>query len=57
MHIVEKATPPVQFIPFRCADFDVDTEIRAETADAAAERYRNTLAGAGWRRKFARGRA
>jgi len=37
--------------------FGVDTEIRAETADAAAERYRNTLAGAGWRRKFARGRA
>jgi hypothetical protein len=57
VHIIEKGTPIVQVIPFRRADVNVEAEVRVETADEATERervFRNTLAGNGWYRKFAR---
>ncbi len=57
LHIIEKGTPLVQIFPFRRADAAITAEVRAETADEALERdrvYRNTIAGAGWYRKFAR---
>ncbi len=57
VHIIEKGTPLVQIFPFRRADAAIEGEVRAETGDEAAERekvYRNTIAGTGWYRKFAR---
>jgi hypothetical protein len=47
----------VQIFPFRRADAAICSEVRAETEQEADERervYRNTIAGTGWYRKFAR---
>jgi Family of unknown function (DUF6065) len=58
LHIIEKGTPLVQIFPFRRADAGIGAEVRAETEDEVRDRervYRNTLAGAAWYRKFARG--
>jgi Family of unknown function (DUF6065) len=58
VHTIEKGTPLVQVFPFRRADAGIGAEVRAETEDEARDRervHRNTLAGAGWYRKFARG--
>jgi hypothetical protein len=57
VHVIEKGTPLVQVIPFRRDAAALKAEIRAETAAEAAEHqavHRNTLAGEGWYRKFAR---
>jgi hypothetical protein len=57
VHVIEKGTPLVQIFPFRRADTAIGSEVRAETEDEAVEReriYRNTIAGTGWYRKFAR---
>jgi hypothetical protein len=57
VHIIEKGTPLVQIFPFRRADAAIECEVRAENEEEARERervYRNTIAGAGWYRKFAR---
>jgi Family of unknown function (DUF6065) len=57
VHIIEKGTPLVQVFPFRRADAAIEGEVRAETMEEAGEReriYRNTIAGSGWYRKFAR---
>ena len=48
VHVLEKGTPLVQVIPFQRDDMEAD--VRAETADEAADReriHRSTLAGAG----------
>jgi hypothetical protein len=58
VHIIEKGTPLVQVLPFRRRDAALASEIRGETTEEARERekvYRNTIAGQGWYRKFARG--
>ncbi len=57
VHIIEKGTPLVQVFPFCRADAAIEGEVRAETMEEANEReriYRNTIAGSGWYRKFAR---
>ena len=57
VHIIEKGTPLVQIFPFRRADAAIESEVRAETGEEPGERervYRNTIAGTGWYRKFAR---
>jgi Family of unknown function (DUF6065) len=57
MHTLEKGTPLVQIIPFERAGTGLPGEIKVETpADAAARQriLRNTQAGDGWYRKFAR---
>ena len=57
VHIIEKGTPLVQIFPFRRDDAAIESEMRAETGEEAGERervYRNTIAGTGWYRKFAR---
>jgi len=59
IHVLEKGMPLVQVIPFRRADTALPAEIRVETpADAALRQriYRNTTAGDGWYRRFARSR-
>jgi hypothetical protein len=56
-HILEKGVPLVQIIPFRRAGATIGSEVRAERAGEVRERetiYRNTIAGNGWYRKFAR---
>ncbi|MBC8130028.1 MAG: hypothetical protein H7Y08_06865 [Rhizobiaceae bacterium] len=57
LHVIEKGTPLVQVIPFRRADVELKSEIRAETPEEAAEQnhvYRSTIAAPGWYRRFAR---
>jgi hypothetical protein len=57
VHIIEKGTPIVQIFPFQRSNAEIAAEVRAETDDEAADRervYRNTIAAAGWYRKFAR---
>lgn len=57
LYTIEKGTPLVQVIPVRRPEAHDSCEIRAETPKEAAERehvFRNTLAGEGWYRKFAR---
>lgn len=57
LHIIEKGTPLVQIFPFRREDAAIPGEVRAETENEANDRervFRNTIAGAGWYRKFAR---
>jgi hypothetical protein len=71
VHTIEKGTPLVQVIPFRRADAALtpvldrgpaevlQLAVRAEQAEESAQRERirrNTLAGEGWYRKFARAR-
>ena len=56
-YVLEKGTPLVQVIPFRRADTALPGVIKVETPRDAATReriFRNTLAGDGWYRKFAR---
>lgn len=59
VHTLEKGTPLVQVIPFRRADIALvpSFSVRAETppeSEARERIRRNTLAGEGWYRKFAR---
>lgn len=57
IHTIEKGTPLVQVIPLRRDDLAAECETRAQTAAEAAGHekvFRNTLAGEGWYRKFAR---
>jgi len=57
IHALEKGTPIVQVIPFKRADTHLPAVIKVETEAEAAVRqriFRNTLAGDGWYRKFAR---
>ena len=57
LYVVEKGTPLVQVIPFRREESAIRAEIRAETADQAKQRetiHRNTIAGEGWYRRWAR---
>ena len=57
LHIIEKGTPLVQIFPFRREDAAIPAEVRAETEEEARDRervFRNTIAGSGWYRKFAR---
>lgn len=69
VHILEKGTPLVQVIPFRRADVAlrsslgsatatvIDIKVRSEVPQESATREvirRNTIAGEGWYRKFAR---
>jgi len=57
LYVLEKGTPLVQIIPFRRADASLPSAIKVETPSDAATRqriFRNTLAGDGWYRKFAR---
>jgi hypothetical protein len=57
VHVIEKGTPLVQIFPFCRADAAIDSEVRAETEEEGREResvFRNTIAGTGWYRKFAR---
>lgn len=57
LYTIEKGTPLVQVIPFRREDVFAEAEIRAETLGEAAEKekvHRQTIAGEGWYRKFAR---
>ncbi|RUV52573.1 hypothetical protein EOA85_28405, partial [Mesorhizobium sp. M5C.F.Ca.IN.020.29.1.1] len=57
LYVIEKGTPLVQVIPVRREDAALKAEIRAETGAEATERetvYRNTIAGEGWYRKWAR---
>jgi hypothetical protein len=57
VHALEKGTPIVQVIPFKRADTHLPAAIKIETEAEAAVRqriFRNTLAGDGWYRKFAR---
>jgi hypothetical protein len=59
VHVIEKGAPLVQIIPFRREATHMPCRIAAEDASAAAERQRimrNTLAGEGWYRRFARAR-
>jgi hypothetical protein len=59
LYVLEKGTPLVQVIPFKREATNLPGLVRAETAADAAERQRirrNTLAGEGWYRKFARAR-
>ena len=57
MHTLDKGTPLVQVLPFQRASTTLPGEIKVETPDDAAARQRilrNTQAGDGWYRKFAR---
>lgn len=57
VHVLAKGTPLVQVIPFRRAEAGLKATIRAERSEEAADRVRimrNTLAGEGWYRRFAR---
>ncbi len=69
VHVIEKGTPLVQIIPFRRSEAELELRkeggleprleaaITSETADEGLEReriLRNTQAGEGWYRKFAR---
>jgi len=57
VHVIEKGTPIVQVIPFRRAEAGIAAEIGVERRREADERgkvFRNTLAGGGWYRRFAR---
>ncbi|MGE0241066.1 MAG: hypothetical protein AB7F09_20970 [Parvibaculaceae bacterium] len=69
VHVLEKGTPLVQVIPFRRADAALepslgravagalDCSVRSETCEESRAREtirRNTIAGEGWYRKFAR---
>ncbi|SFU23156.1 DUF6065 family protein [Mesorhizobium sp. YR577] len=57
LYTIEKGTPLVQVIPFRREDAALKVEIRAESGEEANDRetvYRNTIAGEGWYRKWAR---
>jgi hypothetical protein len=57
IYTIEKGTPLVQVIPFRRETTDLKLDIAAESeADKAARTlvHRNTLAGEGWYRRFAR---
>ncbi|QIA23326.1 DUF6065 family protein [Mesorhizobium sp. AA22] len=57
LYVIEKGTPLVQVIPVRREGAALKAEIRAETGAEATERetvYRNTIAGEGWYRKWAR---
>lgn len=57
LHVLEKGTPLVQVIPFRRDATALPGVIRVETPEDAATReqiLRNTQAGDGWYRKFAR---
>jgi hypothetical protein len=56
-HVIEKGTPLVQVIPFKRDQVNLPVQIRAESDDESSERQRilrNTQAGEGWYRKFAR---
>lgn len=57
VHVLAKGTPLVQVIPFRRVDAAVQVSIRAESAGERDDRIRalrNTMAGDGWYRRFAR---
>lgn len=57
LHVISKGSPLVQVIPFRRDATALPAEIRAERAEEGASRkriFRNTLAGQGWYRRFAR---
>ena len=57
VHIIAKGTPIVQIFPFQRSSTDIESEVRAETGTEALQRdqiFRNTVAGAGWYREFAR---
>jgi hypothetical protein len=57
VHALEKGTPLVQVIPFKRADTHLPGEIKVECEAERVIRqriFRNTLAGDGWYRKFAR---
>ena len=57
VHTLEKGTPLVQVIPFKRIDTQLPGEVKVETPAQAETRqriFRNTLAGDGWYRKFAR---
>ncbi len=57
LYVLKKGTPLVQVIPFRRADTELPGEVKVESpADEAISKriFRNTLAGDGWYRKFAR---
>lgn len=59
VHVLEKGTPLVQVIPFRRADAALkpSLSVRSETPQESQKREairRNTIAGEGWYRKFAR---
>lgn len=59
VYVLEKGTPLVQVIPFKRDTTYLNGSVRAETAQEAAKRHwilRNTLAGDGWYRRFARAR-
>ena len=59
MHTLPKGTPLAQVIPFRRDGAAVEAVVRAETEDEEAEReriHRNTIAGAGWYARHARGK-
>ncbi len=63
VHVLEKGTPLVQVIPFRRAEAALKPtlvhSVRAETSQESRTREairRNTIAGEGWYRKFARAR-
>jgi hypothetical protein len=57
VHVIAKGTPIVQVFPFRRSSTEIRAEVRAETTSEATQReqvFRNTIAGAGWYREFAR---
>ncbi|HEV7322934.1 MAG TPA: DUF6065 family protein [Ensifer sp.] len=57
IYVIEKGTPLVQVIPFCRDDAAIPAEVRPETGKEAMEReavHRNTIAGQGWYRKWAR---
>jgi hypothetical protein len=57
IHALEKGAPIVQVIPFKRAETHLPAVIKVESQAEAAVRqriFRNTLAGDGWYRKFAR---
>jgi hypothetical protein len=57
LHLLERGMPMVQAIPFRRDQTDLAGDVRSETAAEAATRkkvFRQTLAGNGWYRRFAR---
>lgn len=59
LYVLEKGTPLVQVIPFKRDTTNLLGTVRPENGADAAEReriLRNTLAGEGWYRKFARAR-
>jgi hypothetical protein len=57
LHVISKGSPLVQVILFRRSEAGLGAEIRAEKpveAAASQQILRNTLAGQGWYRRFAR---